>query len=96
MRKAPAAPANGAQQAVDGDGDKGKAVIVEVDPDADWQEAFRQAVDVSHRYSGPDSLSLQLAGQKLRMDFDDGFTQYCPELESALRRLDGIVRVSCQ
>lgn len=96
IREAPATAANGARRAANGQPAAPKAVIVEVDPAGDWQEAFRRAVDVSNRYRGSDSLSLQLAGQNLRMDFNAGFTQYCPELESALRQVNGIVRVSCR
>ena len=75
---------------------RSKAVVVDVDPEADWQEAFRQVVSLSNQFQGPDTLSLNLVGENLGMDFSVGFTLYCPELESALRQLPGILRVSCR
>ena len=75
---------------------RAKEVVVIVDPASDWQRVFRQALAVSNRYEGPDSLSLTLAGVEFRMDFPDGFTQHCPELETALHELAGVLRVSCR
>ncbi|HZD10315.1 MAG TPA: DNA polymerase III subunit alpha [Candidatus Binatia bacterium] len=74
---------------------RSRAVIVEVDPRVDWQEAFRQAVAISNRFSGSDTLSLILVGERLRMEFPEGFTHYGPELEEALETLSGILSVSC-
>lgn len=74
----------------------GKAVVVEVDPNADWQQAFRQAVALSNRYDGADRLFLKLSGANLSMEFSEGFTCYCTELEMALQGLGGIVRITCE
>ena len=72
------------------------SVFVEVDPSADWQGAFRQAVAISNRYEGSDSLTLTLAGEKFTMEFPQGFTQFGPELEVALHELAGVLHVSCR
>jgi DNA polymerase-3 subunit alpha len=69
------------------------AILVEVDPRADWQRTFRRALAIGERYQGPDSLRLTLAGAGLTMDFPHKSTQFCPELEAALKELPGILSV---
>lgn len=93
-----AAPAhvNGKSAPQQVSGKAARAVVVEVDPKADWQQIFREAVSLSNRYDGPDRLSLKLAGQTLSMEFGEGFTGYCPELESALQELTGVISICCQ
>lgn len=69
-------------------------VLVEVDPAADWQGAFRQAVALVGEYPGQDRLALTLRGTDLTMEFPGTATGYCPELVQALEKVSGVVRVA--
>ena len=69
--------------------------MVAVDPAASWQHTFRQAVSLCRRYQKPtaqDTLLLILDGVSLTMSFADTFAM-CPELEGALKELEGVVGV---
>lgn len=76
--------------------DHSRTIVVDVNPKANWQETFKQIVSVSHRFRGPDTLLLNLVGENLGMDFSEGFTLFCPELEDALSKLPGVVSISCR
>lgn len=73
-----------------------RAVIVEVDPEADWKQIFRRAVALTNRYDGADKLALELAGQNLKMEFPGASTHYSPELAAALQELAGVLNIRCE
>jgi hypothetical protein len=70
-----------------------RTIRVEVDPAANWQRTFRDAVSLAARHKGPDQLTLVLSGKKLAMALPDYRVALDGTLQAALAELPGVVRV---
>jgi DNA polymerase-3 subunit alpha len=70
-----------------------RIVVVDLPPDAGWQEKCLELVQVAEKYEGDDSLRICVEGQGLMMDFPNQKTQYCPELVKDMDRLQIKVHV---
>jgi DNA polymerase-3 subunit alpha len=70
-----------------------RAVIVDIEPVSDWQEACRLLVSMANKYNGRDSLRIRLVGHDIAMDFPNQNTLYCPNLVDEMRKLSAVIGV---
>jgi DNA polymerase-3 subunit alpha len=70
-----------------------RAVVVDIEPVRDWQEACRLLVSMANKYNGRDSLRIRLVGHDIAMDFPNQNTLYCPNLVDEMRKLSAVIGV---
>lgn len=70
-----------------------RAVVVDIEPVSDWQEACRLLVSMANKYDGRDSLRIRLVGYGIAMDFPNQNTLYCPNLVDEMRKLSAVIGV---
>ncbi len=70
-----------------------RLVVIDLSPDAGWQEKCLKLVRVAEKYAGDDSLRICVEGQGLMMDFPNQNTLYCPELVKDMEQLQIKVHV---
>jgi DNA polymerase-3 subunit alpha len=70
-----------------------RAVVVDIEPVSDWQEACRLLVSMANKYNGRDSLRIRLVGHDIAMDFPNQNTLYCPNLVDEMRKLSAVIGV---
>ncbi|MDX1614196.1 MAG: DNA polymerase III subunit alpha, partial [Candidatus Promineifilaceae bacterium] len=70
-----------------------RMVVVEVAAEDDWRAACREVVAISRDHEGADGLRIQIAGQKLAMDFPNLETHFCEDLVEAIQNLPAVRRV---
>ncbi|MGB1250278.1 MAG: PHP domain-containing protein [Candidatus Promineifilaceae bacterium] len=93
----PTAPVNGHHQNGNGRANsKPQRMIVEVDANGRWREAFRHTVRLTGNYQGQDTFEVHLSSENLVMSFPNKQTMFCPELARDLEKVSGVQRVYVQ
>jgi hypothetical protein len=67
-------------------------IFVEISAQGNWQQTFKQSLEIAGTFSGNDHLHIKLAEQpNLTMSFPNNPTKACDALLGRLRKLTGVV-----
>jgi DNA polymerase-3 subunit alpha len=70
-----------------------RSIVVEIKAAQSWRDTCREIVSAASSFEGRDSLEINVKGRSLVMAFPNQNTDYCPELNEALRKLPDVLEI---